>query len=162
MTARKQTQDRTQNMPCPELLPNNHSPTHAMEGVNHMLIPKLSGQLCCLLQLSRSPANRSSEGDTQSSSIVIGIMVVDIYTPAVLPVYCVEGTTAISCSVNECRMQHVGPNDGLYDWCWNWRHITMAILTSAQKTKWTWWSSFPIPTQLLIICGMVVDAPVVE
>jgi len=63
--------DRSHTMPWPELLPNDHSPAHAIEGINHMPSPKLGSRLCCRLSLSWLPVNRSSEGDTQSFCIVI-------------------------------------------------------------------------------------------
>jgi len=38
-TDKKQTDDRSQIMPCPEVLAKDHSPAHAIGGVNHMPIP---------------------------------------------------------------------------------------------------------------------------
>jgi len=134
-------------MPCPELLRNDHSPAHAIGGVNHMLSPKLGSRLCCRLPLSWLPVNRSSEGDTQSCCIVIGIALKN----------CIEGTTPTSWSAVDSRTQPLGPNHGLCCRCRNWRRFSVAMWTSARQTKWKCWSSFPIYTQVLIICGTVVD-----
>ena len=123
-------------MPCPELLPNDHSPAHAIGGVNNMPIPKLGRRLCCRLQLSWLPVNRSSEGDTQSCCIVIGIVVEHIYKPAVLVMYYIEGTAPTSWSVVDSHTQPLGPNDGLCCQCRNWRRFSVAMLTSARQTKW--------------------------
>jgi len=146
---RQKTEDRSQTMPCPELLPNDHSPAHAIGGVNHMPIPKLGSRLCCRLQLSWLPVSRSSEGDTQSCCIVIGIALKN----------CIEGTAPTSRNIVDSRTQPLGPNHGLCCRCWcrcrveigitcctvahrNWRHFSVAMLTSAWQTKWKCWSSF--------------------
>jgi len=64
--------------------------------------------LCCRLQLSWLPVNRSSEGDTQSCSIVIGITLNNS----------IEGTAPISWSVVDSRTQPLGSNHGFYWRCW--------------------------------------------
>jgi len=69
------TEDRGETMPCPEVLPNNHSPAHAIGGINHMPIHTLDSQLCWRLQLSELPVNQPWIGDTQSWWIAIGILV---------------------------------------------------------------------------------------
>jgi len=105
------TEDRSQTMPCPELLPNDHSTTHAIGGVKHMPSPMLSSRLCCRLPLSCLPVNRSSEGDS-------------------LPRW----------SVIDSHTLLLGPNHGLCCLCRNWRCFAGAMLTSAWQTKWKCWS----------------------
>jgi len=123
-------------MPCLELLPNDHSPAHAIGDVDHMPTPKLSSWLCCWLPLSWLPVNRSSEGEAKSCCIVICISLENIHKPAVLAVYCIEGTAPTSWSVIDSRTQPIRPNHGLCCRCRNWRLSSVAMLTSVRQTQW--------------------------
>jgi hypothetical protein len=72
---------------------------------------------------------------TQSSCIVIRIVAEYIYIPAVLAVYCIEGTVPSSWSFLDFCSQPIGPNNGLCYWSPNWRLFSMAMLTSTRQTK---------------------------
>jgi len=133
---RQNRRQKTEAKPCHALSSSQMTPAHAVGGVNHMPIPKLGSRLCCRIELFRLPANRSSEGDTQSCCIAIGIVVEHIYKPAVLAVYCIEGTAPTSWSVVNSRTQPLCPNHGLCCRCRNWRCLSMAMCTSARQTKW--------------------------
>jgi len=133
---RKQAEERSQTTTYPELLPDNHSPAHAIGGINHMPIPRLGSRLCWRLQLSSLPVNRSSKGDTQACCTMIGIMVEHKYKPAVLAVYCLEGTAPTSWSVIQSPTYPFSPNYGLCCQCRIWRLFCMGIFTSTQQTNW--------------------------
>jgi len=130
-TDRKQEDRRqkTEAKPCYALSSSQMTPAHAVGGVNHMPIPMLSSRLCCRLPLSWLPVNRSSEGDTQSCCIVIGIALKN----------CIEGTAPTSWSIVDSRTQPLGPNHGLCCRCRcrsrNWRRFSAAMFTSARQTK---------------------------
>jgi len=133
---RQKTEDRrqkTEAKPC-------HALGSSQTTILPLMLPKLGSRLCCRLQLSWLPVSRSSEGDTQSCCIVI--VLENIYYPAVLAVYCIEGSAPTSSSVVDSRTQPLGPNHGLCCRCRNWRRFSMAMLTSARQTKWKCWFPF--------------------
>jgi len=114
--------DNSQTMPCPELIPNDHSPAHAIGGVNHMPIPKVGSWLCCQLELSWLPVNRSSKGDTQSSWSIIDFCTQPVGPNHGLCCQCWCGVEiGINCSMVACR---------------NWRRCSMVMLTSTRQMKW--------------------------
>jgi len=111
-----------------------------------LMLPKLGSRLCCRLQLSWHPVNRSSEGDIHSCCIVIAVFNVGIAWKK-----CIKGTAPSSWNVVDSRTQPLGPNGGLCCRCRcrveigitcctvarpNWRHSSVAMLTSARQTKW--------------------------
>jgi hypothetical protein len=66
----KKNRLQTEAKPC-LALSSSQTTAHAIGGVNHGPMLKLSSRLCCRVQLCWLPVNRSSEGDTQSCCIVI-------------------------------------------------------------------------------------------
>jgi len=118
---------KTEAKPCHALSSSQTTPAHGVGVINPGPTPKLGGWLCCWLQLSWLPVSRSSEGDTQSCWIVIGIALNNR----------IEGTAPNSWSVVDSHTQRLGPNHWFCCQCWNWRRDSMVMLTSARQMKLT-------------------------
>jgi len=102
-----------------------------------MPITTLGSPLCCQLPLCQLPVKFSSEGDTQSCCIMIGIMFHNKHKPAVLGVYCVKSTAPTCWTIVDFHIQPLRPKHGLCCGCRNWRYFLVAMLTSARQTKLT-------------------------